>query len=54
MRCIEINYNNTDYNEVTWPDEVIVKINGIKITEYYSLLKSSKVKKRKDGSIIIT
>ncbi len=54
MRCIEVSYRKHDRGEITWPDESLIRINGFRVTEFYSLLKTSASKKRKDSPIIVT
>ena len=32
LRCIRINYNDRSQNEICWPDEAVIKVNGLKTT----------------------
>lgn len=52
IRCfrLEASYERS---EISWPDEVIGKVNGRRVVETYGLLKKSAVKKRKDNSYSI-
>lgn len=52
MRCLKV--CSTDNNEITWPDECIIKLNGERIIEIPALQANSSLKKRKDYSILIT
>ena len=52
MRCLKV--SSSENNEITWPDECIIKLNGERIIEIPALQMNSSLKKRKDYSIIIT
>ncbi len=52
MRCLKV--SSGEVNEITWPDECIIKLNGERIIEIPALQINSSLKKRKDYSIIIT
>lgn len=52
IRCLKVE-PNYEFREVAWPDEVIIKVGRVKITETYGLHIHSAMTKRRDTSYSI-